>query len=340
MGFGANPGDRARLLPKWRPILVDPREVEPTRWLPGGRLVAAAEAMDRNMIGSPNELISSRPEKDVPTPSQLVAEAYGASIRDGWIILDPDDSRERAPRDEAAALIAECVRRGGVPLDAAASWAARTPGPFPFTNWVGSTIEALLPSSGGPYGALSTLIDGEGLRLWDALGGPARRALRDGRTLDLATLPPAGKRRVFQTAFWNEGVEGEPTELLPNGIEGGTLRMTVDDKPIFVPSLAGSDESATAMTPEDFGRFLAGGDAYRGLGAERFKAFNRFRMGGCRTYHLLFALGRRGVPMAVDLQEVRFPPSAPLRDRLPVELAQRVETARVKAANTPRKPEP
>ena len=330
---------KALLMPKWRPILMDPTHHEPTRWLPASRLVRAAEALDRNLIGAPWEITETDSDaKEPQTASEFIAKTYGVTQRDGWIILDPDEPQVRAPRDAAARLIAACVRFGGAPLDLAAAWAGRTPGPFPFTNWVGQTITALLASPGGPYSVMSTLLDERGLRLWDALGAPARVALLDGKTLDLARLPSLAKGRIFRTVYWDENVEGEPTEVLPDGIEGGTVSLKTDREPIFVPSSSKDGTSAMAMTPELFGSYLAKGDSWREVKAERFLAYDRFRLGSLRTVHLNFLLGRQRVPMTLDLEEVRFDPAAPILDRLPDGLRQKVEAARVKALA--KKPDP
>ena len=333
---------KAALLRKWRPILADPVAHEPTQWLPAGRLLAAAEAMGKNLVGTPGETTGSLYERlpESETPSQFVAKSYGVVERDGWLILTDPERIARISRSKAKALIGDAVRQGGLALDRVAAWVGASPDRFPFTNWVGDHLSTLL-TSGGPYSASAVLHDEYNLRLWDALGGPARRALREGRTIDLNGLPPLGKEWVARLAYWFGGVEGgEPTEILPDGIAGGTVGMKVEETALILPSSSKEGDARTtmAMSAEMLGKYLAKGDPYREIKVDVFRRFDRYRLGVYREYTLTFLLGPQRIPMSVGLAESFLDPTAPALTALPRKVQDEVDAARAKAEAKPDAP--
>lgn len=320
------------LLPKWAPRLADPVAYEPSQWLPAARLVLAADALDRNLIGLPGEVSGARYDRshDGETPSQLLRNI---PVKEGWSIVDP----ERSPlnsRDAAKRFLQKAIKQGGVSVDDAAAWAARSDGPYGVIDWVGNHVATLLSGEEGPYGAMSNLMDGNGLRLWAALG-PTREVLREGKRLSLGDLPPAAQRRVAEIAYWHGGIQGgEPTEVLPNGIDGGTVSLTVAETPLVVLSSSKGPEGGATMplSSEMLGQFLAKGDRYREVSAEAYRGYDRYRIGVSRAYTLHFLLGHEAVPMDEELDETFFDPKAPVLTALPEPFAKQVEAARAKAA--------
>lgn len=336
--------ERERLMRKWKPVLMDPVAHEPLFWFPGQGYLAAAEAEGKNLIGSVDEQGIGRYEKIIPDerPSQFLARHSGAisTSPEGWMIVKPEELSGRYDRAEARSMIQDSVRRGGLPLDEAAAWAARYPGSYPFTNWVADCLLTLLPSN-GPNSLLKTILDVDGLRLWDALGPGAREDLRNGRTLDVARLSSAAQRELAEEVYWYDalGESVEPTEILPNGISGGSVSLEINETPIVSSwaESAGEPTHDMPLTAEQFGSSLAKGSNYWGLPATDFQKRNRFRLGVSRGYTLHFMLepGRR--PMDVTLQEIEMDTTSTPLTALPPEFQKRVEAAR--AAVKPDAPE-
>lgn len=339
--FGAADPERQALLPKWRAILADPVANEPTRWLPAGELRAAAEALYENLVGAPDEYPDGTFEVKytaTETARQFVERTQGCTVKDGWLILNPG-RRGRGPRDRAKALLQECVRLGGVPLDDAAEWAGASPETYPFVTWIGEALDTILTREGS-YSAVAALLDPHALRLWDALGPAVRTSLRSGGVIDLAALPPEAQDWTIREAYWYDLVPGESTETLPNGIVGGTVSLSYAETPIAVAlsSKDPSGEASMALSPEQLGLFLVKGDTYRKVKPEVYQAYDRYRVGVAKAYTLHFKLGRERVPMNVELDENFLDPRGPLLDTLPEGFGKRVEAARAKAAVTPDPP--
>ncbi|HWA83556.1 MAG TPA: hypothetical protein VG820_08995, partial [Fimbriimonadaceae bacterium] len=294
-----------------------------------------------NLIGTVGDVSGGlywKPERQ--TPSQVFTHhRYDLLLKpDGWLVAFDHERRVRASRSEARALLDNSWRQGGISVDDAAAWVGRSPDRWPFVDWVGDYIAHLFSGS-GPYSALATTINDVSLRLWDSLGPDLRHELRGGKTLSLGRLSPASREQLSKAVYWYEGLdkEGDPTELLPTGIEGGEMSLKIVEKQVFI-AWSDKDGPPTQARPVDaqsFGSFLAKGNTYWEETAEHYQAMNRFRIGTNRTYNLAFTLQPGSVPMTVDLTETLFDPSGKPVDQLPAAIRAEVEKAHAKALASP-----
>lgn len=334
--------ERAALVAKWRPILSDPEHFEPTGWLPSVGYVAAAEALNMNLIGAPSELTGLVYEALPPneTPSQFLARRrFGLTIeKNGWITVENIEKLTRTPRSRGGNLLREALRRGGVSVDSAAAFAAASPDIWPFTTWVGEALGVFFPA-GGPRSVLATTGDDTLLRFWFELGDENRRNLREGRTVDLRRLPLRAQPYLDFMIFHEERIQGvEPTEVFANGVTG-TLRLEVVENPIFT-SWRASEGEPSDVVPQDAGEFgvaLAKGNSWRQIPADAYRQRDRFRLGVQRTYRLSFTFNG-ATTLDDSLTEVFFDPTTPAVNQLPENLLGLVEAARQKALAEPAKP--
>ncbi|HVT11156.1 MAG TPA: hypothetical protein VHE55_02730 [Fimbriimonadaceae bacterium] len=332
---------RESLLAKWQPRFLDPVKYEPTRWHTGTDFVAAAEEDGKNLIGTVGDVFGGfywKPEK--LTPSQV----FGKAIVDvlpkpgGWLVVRDHMRRARASRSQARNLLSTSWRQGGISVDEAAAWVGQFTDRWPFVNWLGDYLGVLF-SGGGPYSATATIIDDTSLRLWDELGSDVRHELRDGRTLSLGRLSPAAQAQLARIVYWFAGLDSsdEPTELLPNGIEGGSVSLTIAEKTVFIgwPSKEGRPAQVRPIDAASFGTFLAKGNTYWEEPADYYRSFDRFRLGTNRGYTLRFVLQPGSLPMTIHLTETLFDPSSKTVDQLPAAIRAEVEQARAKALAKP-----
>jgi hypothetical protein len=330
---------RRTLMKKWRPRLLDPVTYEPTKNFQGATMLAIAEALDKNLIGTVFDLTNSREASTNITPTQALAKLRTLlrESEDGWLIAKPDEDLARTSRHEARQFLQTCARLGGVPVDEAARWTATSKDRWPFIRWTGDYLAVLLRSRGA-FGVTSTLIDSEDLRLWWSLGETARQTLRRGDTLALSRLTPDAKSLLSKSVYWFEALgEGEPTELLPTGINDGTVSLKITEKPVFYgwAEEDGEPEEGMPWDAAVFGKFLGVGNTWWELPAEHYRRFNRFRMGTFRTYNLKFVLQPGSLPMDVELTETFFDPTGQPVTKLGPALAAEVEKARVAALAKP-----
>jgi hypothetical protein len=330
--------ERGAALKKWRAQLLTPEIVEPTRHFAGTDLVGAAAVMDKNLIGTVFDLTSAsywnQPES--PTVASILRQHRLSFTEspDGWIIVRPEESLTRTARDRAGQLIRSSVQRGGVSVDDAAKWVSDYPkDKWPFVGWIGDHLKVLL-SGTGPYSALSTLLDSDSLRVWSSLGETSRAALRRGETLSVRSLTPAAQTSISRIAFWFEGVEGEPTEVLPRGVVDGTVSLSIQEKVIFSgwSSQEGEPEVLSPIDASSFGTYLVKGNTWWQVSADHYRQMDRFRMGLHRVYALKFRFLPGDVPMEVSLSESFFDPASKPVTSLPAPVLAEIEKARAKAA--------
>ncbi|MGV3616413.1 MAG: hypothetical protein ACO1SV_13875 [Fimbriimonas sp.] len=333
--------ENARLLAKWLPILQNPERYEPTGWLPSEGFVAAAEALDRNLVGAASEIPATDVDQNEErlTPSQFLAKnTYGVTQgTDGWITVTPGEPRSRVPRARGGVLLRDAAMRGGLAIDTASAFAAASPDIWPFTNWVNTALGVMF-TGGGPNSFLTTTNDDTLLRFWHQLGPENHRLLRNGETLSLQRLPLNAtsmlRRMIFDEVRLGE--ETDPTEIFTRTFEGD-LTLRVEEVPL-IRSWRDTDGEASApftMSAEQYGQVLAVGNRYREMPAEKFRAMNRFRLGRKRVYHLDFGFRASPTILKDELIEVFFDPKGSPVDRLPAAVAARVEEARLKALAAP-----
>ena len=325
---------RAELLAAWRERFLDPVHFEPTQWHLSADLLAAAKASKRNLIGTVPDHTGSRFWEEIKgqTASQVFARNKLAikKIGDGWILARPLQTIDRDSREKGSALIQKSVIAGGVSVDDAADWCGRSTARWPFVNWLGDTLE-LLFSGLGPYSTGGLLMSDLDLRFWDAIGAIQRTNLKKGDRVPIGNLSSRAKQILHQIVYWHEGIENidEPTDSLPSGISGGDLQLRISEIPVFIAwdSGAGFPTNPVPLDAEMQGIRLAKGTA-DGAGDPRA---DRFLLGIYRKFELQFRFEPANLAMSRELGETFFDPKAKVLERLPSELAEQVEKARLAA---------
>lgn len=345
--FLAATGDQAvkdSLFPIWKPIILNPIQNEPTQWHLGTSLLTLAKDTNRNIAGTLSDFIGSRYwEAPKDTPSQLLTKnaAFVKEAPDGWLVAYPNEKITRLSRTNAMALLAECDRSGGLSVDAAAKWIGNSPDRYASVTWLGDYVGALLPGV-GPYSAIATLGNDQALRLWTTFSSSTMRALRAGETINLANLSSASKTHIQKLVYWWDAIEGEkePTDQFPNGIDSGTLKMTITEKPLLIAWNAsqGRPVNPMAMDAKSLGTGLAKGSTYYQISPEIYQSYNRFIIGVHRSYRFEFSFNPGPVPMELTVGETFFDPKTTAVDRLPSNISAEVEKARVAALAKPTAP--
>ena len=334
--------DRLAILSAWKPKLLDPVRFEPTQWYEGLDLVLAAQANDKQLIGTVNDLISATYfEKTKITASQLLAKntANFLPTKDGWLVVRSSERLERSSRSKGKALLAKCIQMGGVSVDEAATWVAASHDRWPFTCWLGDYLSVLFSGS-GPNSALATIMDDISLRFWASLNFATHDALRRGETVDLGKLSAESKAQIYRIVYWFEQLDGsksEVTDRLPNGISDGTLTMTVNEMPVFYgwSAAVGPPPSPAPMDAATFGKFLAKGNTWNEIPAGVYRQYDQFKVGLNRAYEFHFLFNPGSVPMTIRLTETLFAPGTSAISQLPAEISKAVETARLAALAQP-----
>lgn len=340
-------GNRAlkdRLYPIWKPIILDPIRNEPTQWHLGASLMALAKDTNRNIVGTLSDFVGAR-YWDAPkdTPSQLLTKiaAFIKESPDGWLVVGPNEKITRISRAKAMVLLTGCEQAGGLSVDAAAKWIGNSPDRYASVTWVGDYIGTLLPGF-GPYSAVATLGDDYTLRLWNTFSSSTMRSLRAGETINLATLSSASKTHIQKLVYWWDAIGGdqEPTDQFPNGIDSGTLKLAITEKPLLIAwnSKQGKPAKPMALDTKGFGTSLAKGSSYYEIPAEVFQSYDRYVIGVHRSYKFQFSFNPGPVPMELTIGETFFDPKAETVDRLPADVATEVEKARVAALAKPTTP--
>jgi hypothetical protein len=328
----------SEMMAKWRPVLCRPVDHEPLRLMMSAAFVAAAEAMDVNLVGTPDEQSffkywsNDTTGAAHDTPSQFFArqKADSAQEDDGWFIVRPSRPIYRLSRLLGQGILKDSVSQGGLSVDEAASWAGPDPYEYPFIDWLGDAVETLFPAQ-GRFSVLSTTGDEEGLRLWDALG-EARIGLRRGQVLKISSLSPEAQRKVAELVYWTRNAFGDsdPTELFPNGIQEGLVSLSVEETPGLEAwaSKSGEPVSPLMFDAQAFGQALASGSQRTHQTSETFQAMDRFRVGVFRTFTLHFTLMPGARPLTTDLSELMIPPDIGVLDRVPDALQAQIDAAR------------
>jgi len=188
-GMGYRNPDRPALIDSCRPKLLDPVKFEPTQWHGGEDLVLAAEATDKNLIGTVSDQIggkfyfagSRNANALKPKPSEILGRHREDLMptSDGWLVVRSSYWRYRYSRSRAKALLDEGLRVGGITVDAAAEWVSHSTDPNPVYDWMWDYFQLLFS---GP-GSFSSGWDGRELKLWASLGPENINLLRRGGTI-------------------------------------------------------------------------------------------------------------------------------------------------------------
>lgn len=338
--------DRLAILAKWRSRLLDPVKFEPVQWHFGEDLLLAADARDKQMIGTVGDVTNSDFWEFVAvTPSQVLSRSTYDFVPsdDGWLVPRGPNDFDRASRAKAREFLRESVRMGGLSVDSAADWVGHAKHRTPFLGWVGDTL-IVLHSITGPYSAMANALNDLVLGIWSSLGPGTREALRRGETVDIRQLSADARDQIAKQVYWYVGLAGdtmEATDRLPDGITSGTVRLNITETPVFIgwSSANGPTVSPMPMDASMFGRFLAEGNrSRRPVPAEIFQQYDRFKIGMHRSYELHFTLNPGAVPMTLHLSETLFPPEQEAVTELPPNLRSAIEKARQDAIAHPTKP--
>jgi len=337
--------DRRAIFAKWRPRILDPVYFEPTTWDLGYELVMAAESLDRNLVGTVNDVLTtSLPVYKNATASQVLKENRESILPsdDGWLVFRSHERQQRASRSRAKSLLANCVQLGGITVDLAANWTAQSTDVFPFMNWVGGNVGLICPYD-GEYGSISTMMAPDPLRLWADIGPAGIDSLRQGAALQLSRLSPAAKAQIEEMVYGNELNDGrDPTDVLPNGITDGSLTMSIGESTVFYGWVGAEGPPVTPrlMDAQEFGSVLAKGRPWLDEPARIFQQYNRFRLGLHRKYTLNFRIEPGAIPMTVTLNETLLNPESQDVSELPADLKSAVEKARLAALAPPAETSP
>ncbi len=332
--------DRKAIYAKWRPKLLDPVHFEPTTWDLGEELMMVAESLDRNLVGTVND--ASAASWDLLTnltATQVLSKNRESLIPtdDDWLVFRSHEQKHRISRSKARALLANCVRHGGMTVDLAAEWAAQSSDPYAFQNWLCNYV-CLLGTSGGLYSDLSTIMNDYALRLWAAIGSSGIEHLRNGGVVQLSRLSPAAKAQISTMLYDDELQDGrDPTDALPNGIIDGTLKMSIEELPVMYAwaSADGPPVAPVGLEAKEFGTLLAKGEPWKQVPPSAYQRYDRFRVGVVRKYKLNLLLEPGDIPMTVSLPETLFNPASKELSELPPAFKSEVEKARLAALAKP-----
>lgn len=324
--------DLSAMIQKCRARFLDPVKFEPTQWHLGEDFVLAAEATDKNLIGSVSDSINGKfyfagsrnANALTPKPSEILGrhKADLMPTNDGWLVVRSSEWRYRSSRSRAKALLDEGVRVGGITVDAAAAWVSESTEDNPVYDWMWDYLQVLFS---GP-GSFNSGWDGKSLKLWASLGQDNINALRHGATIQLWTLSPDAQAKIARAVYWYKWLDDnsvEPTDKLPTGISDGTLTMTVTESTVMHGCSAKDDPNLmiNTITPENIG-------ASQALGQATFRDIERWQIGVHRVYDLHFTINPGKTPMTVSLEESIFDPNSPTLSELPASVLTEIEKAK------------
>ena len=325
-------------LQKWKSKLLDPVLFEPIQNHTCANLLALAKTLHKNLIVTATDLLDiDYWEDDMLPPSQFLRK-HGETIdqaHSGWLVVKNNQAWERVSRTQGRNLINSAIIQGGLSLDDAAQWTAINPSRYPFLNWVGDYLRAML-TGGGPYSPLALLLNEQPLRLWSSLGPGTRSVLRQFGTVPLSNLNPEARQQVSENVYWFGGLDGEdidPTDKLPNGVHEGTLTLTTHEIPVILgwSSREGQNHIKMPIDASHFGHALSKGSTYWEFPPEYYRSWDRFLVGVNRAYELHFLFQRGSIPMTIKLSETFFDPKKQPISRLPDEIQAQVDSARAEA---------
>jgi hypothetical protein len=236
-------------------------------------------------------------------------------------------------------LFKDCQSRGGLSLDSLAAWAVRSTDYEPFQPWIGDYLMAI--SSFEPDDEMS-LFDTNVLRFWGNLEPQVLSELKRGNAVSLLDLGPDAKNFLYRMVFCDrqEHMQDDPTDVLPNGITGGFLRVKVSEVPVFQAwsSITGPPVATSHTDAATLGRALARGKASFGAYLDGAASWDQFRMGVSRTYELQFSLLPGNVPFKVSLGESLVDPTSEVISQLPDAVKAEVEKVKADTIARPRRP--
>ena len=324
----------AKAVLKWRSNFSDPVRVEPMQWHEGADLVAAATEDHRNLIGTVNDVLGNRESDTDPLSPGGVWKKYAQDLSiapDGVIVVRSRIRTGRISRSEAKSWMQECLREGGVGIDSAATWAAKSPEEEPFSLWIGDYMDALFPGP-PPYSVYDTFQTSH-LRLWAELGEEVREALKRGQSVRWGDLPSEARTELIRLVYAEGDSQNDAfdfTDLLPGGITGGMVSMKTTETTVFEGWNSKSTEPTIPM-PIDarmLGIMLASDKLDFAGPKVDVKNWDRFRLGIHRALDLQFTLQPDNVPLKVDLSETFVDPAAETVTDLPAPIRAEVERAR------------
>ncbi|CAN5551930.1 hypothetical protein BH11ARM2_BH11ARM2_16140 [soil metagenome] len=331
--------DKVKLRGEWADRLAHPVEHEPLVWQRGEAYVRTAAATGKQLVARMSDFQSVRYERNSKwiAPRFLPPVDEGVTLDGDWMTVDGRDNDARVDRGSAARLIGESLRQGGVPMESAADFAAKFPPKNdPFMNWVGDELIALFTGKGG-YSTLNTTMNENGLRLWGNLTLPQRMALKGGKMLRISRIPFGSREEIRRAVFEIGALDGEPTELLPNGLDDGDITVKIVETPIVIPwnDKKGLPDEPMPISAENLGRTLAFGNRYWDIPASVAQSWDSYRMGIHRSYKLTIHFDR-GPSYEDKLSESLFPPANGTLSKLPADFAAAVAKARATAKPTPK----
>jgi len=335
--------DQFDLFTKSQIQLEDPVKFEPLQWHHGLDLVLAAEAKDKQLIGTINDFTNSRYWNfATQTADQVLGEDKQYQLRSepGWIVIRGNAKDERDSRSKARDLIHRSLILGGVTVDMAAEWGLHSHLSRPFLGWVGDYLSDI-HSDNGEFSTLAGLVNYHNLDLWAKLGNSTLSELKRGDTIEIRQLADPARQQLSKMVYWQFLLDDpniEPTDTWPNGSVDGVLKMTVSEKTVFIgwASTKGPTVSKRPLDATSFGRFLAEGQVLgRPIQPLIFREYDRFRLGTCRSYDLLITLQPGAIPMKLHYSETLFPHENQSLNALPNDLAAEVEKARQYALSHP-----
>ncbi|RYG33799.1 hypothetical protein EON81_17255 [bacterium] len=333
--------NKAALRSQWAEKLSHPVENEPLVWQRGEAYVRTAAAAGKQMIAWMSDFQNLRYDQASPwVPARFMPPIDGmVEVEKDWMLVGRLRSVEgRVDRAAAGRMLQDSLKQGGLTVDAASAFAVGvTAKDDPFLNWVGDAVISLFSGTGG-YSALGTTINGNGLRLWGGMTVLQRDALRKGRTVRIAELPALSREEIRKAVYEASVLEGEPTDLLPNGLEDGNVTLKVDEKPLTIGwnDAKGESDKPLPMPAESFGKGLALGVPYFEIPATEIRSWNRFRMGIHRRF-LLNIQFDSGPSYEDSVNETLFPPGNKTVAQLPAAFISAAEKARAEARPAPKK---
>ena len=327
---------RSQILSKWLPKFKDPVHYEPTQWHMAADLTPISQSLHLNFVGSPSDrTLGNYWEKENLTPTQYLLrhkEAIDVSQK-GWLILRRPIDVTRSSRSEARDFIRSSTANGGVSVDSAAAWASKSSDNYAFVCWLGDHLNILFTAH-GPYSTLATLSDSSNLRLWHSLGDASREGLRRGNSLKVEDLNGDAKEILRRLVFWEEAIDDkEPTDLFPQGIKGGTLSLSIQEKPILVGWNSNAPRSLADMPldPTMLGRLSVSGNPFFKITSNEYQSWNRYLLGVNRKYRLKIMLEPGHYPFTIALTETFIKPGQSPRETLPSEFAKAIAEAKASA---------
>jgi len=339
---------RASLMAKWKPKLIDPAQFEPLAYVPGALWQKLAVDRKVNLVANAyEEAFSSYADtyEGPRTPSTILQKLRGGCDiveENGWMTIRPkfvlDNRLDRIERPAIGALIRSSLLAGGLTIDGSADYMANHSKRYGLLAWDGGYLSAFFRGS-GPTSIFALLTRRDELRFYGLLS-PINRSQLPQRPVRLSELPPAAKQHLEKMVYWNgwasDEDDGDPTEILPNGIPGNGLLTLVSDKneTLVQPYTDGAPLADRNYSPWSAARLgkqfgLPNGNA-------EAMAWNRFRV--VRGHRLSFRLDYApGISKTFDLLEVLDPHGSPLTyDQLPADF--RAEVERAKKATKERPP--